>query len=223
MFADASFADRAEAGRRLAVELRRFEGEHPIVLALPRGGVPVGVEIARALGAPLDLIMVRKIGAPRQPELAIAAVVDGGHAEVVVNDEIVRELKVSDSYLKEESARQLDEIERRRRRYFAARERASVTNANVIVVDDGIATGATMQAALRATRRQQPKRLVLATPVAPPDTIERLRPEVDEVVCLDTPRWFAAIGSFYRDFQQVSDEDVVRLLAEAPRPARVGA
>jgi putative phosphoribosyl transferase len=104
MFADAIFADRAEAGRRLAVEVRRFEGEHPIVLALPRGGVPVGAEIARALGAPLDLIMVRKIGAPHQPELAIAAVVDGGHAEVVVNDEIVRELQVSDSYLEEERA-----------------------------------------------------------------------------------------------------------------------
>jgi putative phosphoribosyl transferase len=209
------FVDRAEAGRWLAERLVHLAAERPVVLALPRGGVPVGFEIANALEAPLDLVLVRKIGAPFQPELAVGAVVDGSRAETVVNEEIVRELQIPQSYVAEESARQLAEIERRREFYLAGRTRAPVDGRTAIVVDDGIATGATMQAALRATRRARPKRLVLAAPVAPPETIERLRPEVDEVVCLATPRWFAAIGSFYRDFRQVSDDEVVELLQRA--------
>jgi putative phosphoribosyl transferase len=213
----ALFADRSEAGRRLAERLLCFKDERPVVLALPRGGVPVGFEVAQALDAPLDLVLVRKIGAPFQPELAVGAVVDGGRAETVLNDEIVREFEISESYIAEESARQLEEIERRRDLYLAGRVRVPVEGHTAIVVDDGIATGATMEAALHATRRANPKRLVLATPVAPPDTIARLRPQADEVVCLATPRLFAAIGAFYEDFRQLSDEEVVDLLRRATR------
>jgi putative phosphoribosyl transferase len=209
------FADRTEAGRLLAERLRHLAAEHPVVLALPRGGVPVGLEIARALQAPLDLVLVRKIGAPFQPELALGAVVDGDRPETVLNEEIVRALGVPESYLAEASARQLEEIERRRARYLAGRTRVPVEGRTAIVVDDGIATGATMEAALHATRRAKPRRLVLATPVAPPDTLERLRPETDEVVCLATPEFFPAIGAFYRDFRQVSDDEVVELLRRA--------
>jgi putative phosphoribosyl transferase len=211
----ALFADRSEAGRRLAGRLLRFKDERPVVLALPRGGVPVGFEVARALDAPLDLVLVRKIGAPFQPELAIGAVVDGARAETVLNEEMVREFQIPEDYIAEESARQLKEIERRRELYFAGRTAVPVAGHTAIVVDDGIATGATMEAALHATRRAGPKRLVLATPVAPPDTVERLRPQVDEVICLATPRLFGAIGAFYDDFRQLTDEQVVDLLRRA--------
>ena len=212
------FANRTEAGRALADRLRHLKDQRPVVLALPRGGVPVGSEVANALGAPLDVVLVRKIGAPFQPELAIGAVVDGSRPEAVLNQSLIEECKVPESYLKAETARQLEEIERRRAVYLAARPRAEVAGHTAIVVDDGIATGATMEAALHATRRAGPKRLVLAVPVAPPDTIERLRPEVDEIVCLATPRNLGAIGAFYADFRQLDDEEVIRLL-EAARAA----
>ena len=214
----ALFADRREAGRQLAGHLLPFKDQRPVVLALPRGGVPVGFEIARALDAPLDLVLVRKIGAPFQPELAVGAVVDGGRAETVINQDVVREGQIPESYIAEESARQLEEIERRRSLYLAGTSRAPVEGRTAIVVDDGIATGATMKAALHATRRGGPRHLVLATPVAPPDTIERLRPQADEVVCLATPRLFGAIGAFYEDFRQLSDQEVVDLLRRAARP-----
>ena len=209
------FADRAEAGRRLAERLLRFKDERPVILALPRGGVPVGFEVARALDAPLDLVLVRKIGAPFQPELAVGAVVDGGRAETVINEGMVREFQIPETWVAEESARQLEEIERRRSLYLAGRIRAPLEGRTAIVVDDGIATGATMEAALHATRRARPKRLVLAVPVAPPDTIERLRSQVDEVVCLAMPRALGAIGWFYENFRQLSDEEVVGLLQRA--------
>jgi putative phosphoribosyl transferase len=209
------FADRSEAGRALAQRLLQFKNERPVVLALPRGGVPVGFEVARTLDAPLDLVLVRKIGAPFQPELAVGAVVDGDRPETVLNEEVLREFQIPQSFIAEESARQLAEIERRRKLYLAGRKRAPVEGRTAIVVDDGIATGATMEAALHATRRANPKRLVLATPVAPADTLERLRAQVDEVVCLATPRLFGAIGAFFEDFRQLSDEDVVDLLRRA--------
>jgi putative phosphoribosyl transferase len=210
------FRDRTDAGRRLAAELVRFKGEDPVVLALPRGGVPVGFEIARALGAPMDLVMVRKIGAPMQPELAVGAVVDGTRPETVVNPDVVDALGIPVSYIEQEGARQLAEIERRRGLYLAGRDRIDVAGRTAIVVDDGIATGATVEAALRATRRAGPRRLVLAAPVAPPDTLQRLRPEVDEIVCLATPRFFGAISVYYDDFRQLSDGDVIDLLRRAP-------
>jgi putative phosphoribosyl transferase len=217
------FADRAEAGARLADRLRHFEDERPVVLALPRGGVPVAYEVARALAAPLDLVLVRKIGAPFQPELAIGAVVDGDRPELVVNRELVEDYRIPESYLEKERERQVAEIERRRQLYLAGRPRAPVANRTAIVIDDGIATGATMEAALRATRNAQPRRLVLAVPVAPPDTIERLRPEVDEVVCLMMPAFLGAIGSFYRDFRQLGDDEVIDLLEQAARWVSAGA
>lgn len=206
------FADREEAGRLLASELLRFKDQQPVVLALPRGGVPVAVEVADALHAPLDLILVRKIGAPWQPELAIAAVVDGDRPETVVNQAIVDQFGIGDSYLKEQEARQLAEIERRRQLYLADRPRAGLAGRTAIITDDGIATGATMQAALHAIQRARPKRLVLAVPVAPPDTIERLRREVDEVVCLLRPAAFGAISLFYADFHQITDDEIVGML-----------
>jgi putative phosphoribosyl transferase len=209
------FSDRAEAGRRLAEPLQRFKDEHPVVLALPRGGVPVAYEVAKALEAPLDLVLVRKIGAPFQPELAIGAVVDGERPELVINRDVVDEYRIPESYLESERQRQLEEIERRRQLYLAGRRRAPVRDRTAIVIDDGIATGATMEAALHATRRAGPKRLVLAVPVAPPDTLERLRPEVDEVVCLMVPAFLGAIGSFYRDFRQLDDDEVIELLQQA--------
>ncbi len=209
------FADRTEAGRRLAEKLVRFKAEQPVVLALPRGGVPVGFEVAQALDAPLDVVLVRKIGAPFQTELAVGAVVDGDQPETVLNRDIVEEYQIPERYLAEEGARQLKEIERRRRLYRPGRPRIDVRDRTAIVVDDGIATGATMEAALHATRRAGPKRLVLAVPVAPPDTIERLRPQVDEVECLLVPPYLGAIGMFYKDFRQLSDDEVVALLARA--------
>jgi putative phosphoribosyl transferase len=224
------FADRTEAGRRLADRLSRFRNQQPVVLALPRGGVPVAYEVARALASPLDLVLVRKIGAPHQPELAIGAVVDGERPELVVNRDLMEACGIPASYLESERRRQIEEIERRRERYLAGRRRVPVEGRTAILVDDGIATGATMEAALRATRRGRPRRLVLAVPVAAPDTIERLRPGVDEVVCLLMPAALGAIGSFYRDFRQLDDQEVVRLLERAAQwtsastrtPARSG-
>jgi putative phosphoribosyl transferase len=216
MFASSHvFTDRTEAGRRLAQRLARFRSEQPLVLALPRGGVAVGFEVARSLAAPLDLILVRKIGAPFQPELAIGAVVDGDQAETVLNRDLIEEFQICEPYLKRACAREIEEIERRRRLYGAARPKVEVRERTAIVVDDGIATGATMEAALRATRRAGPRRLVLAVPVAPPDTIERLRPLVDEIECLMTPDHLGAIGMFYADFRQLSDREVVALLQRA--------
>jgi putative phosphoribosyl transferase len=211
------FSDRSEAGRRLAERLVRFKTERPLVLVLPRGGVPVGFEVAVSLDAPLDLILVRKIGAPFQPELAIGAVVDGEHAETVLNRDLVAALQIEEGYVERERAKQLEEIERRRRLYAAGRPRIDTRDRTAIVVDDGIATGATMEAALGAVRRAGPRRLVLAVPVAPPDTIERLRPQVDEVECLLIPDYLGAIGGFYADFRQLSDGEVVALLEQATR------
>jgi putative phosphoribosyl transferase len=185
--------------------------------------VPVAYEVAKALAAPLDLVLVRKIGAPFQPELAIGAVVDGERPELVINRDVVNEYRIPESYLESERRRQLEEIERRRQLYLAGRPRAPIRERTAIVIDDGIATGATMEAALRATRRAGPRRLVLAVPVAPPDTIERLRSEVDEVVCLLVPAFLGAIGSFYRDFRQLEDEEVIELLQRAARWADTAA
>ncbi|HUI28161.1 MAG TPA: phosphoribosyltransferase [Candidatus Kryptonia bacterium] len=213
------FEDRRDAGRRLAVQLQRFKSQRPVVLALPRGGVPVGYEVALALGAPLDVIVVRKLGAPGQPELGIGAIVDGDHPQSVLNEELVQELHVSRGFLEREIASELAEVHRRQTRYRGGRPPLSVAGRTVLVVDDGIATGSSMRAALRGVRRAGPSRLVLAVPVAPPDTIEALRAEVDDIVCLSTPAWFGAVGNFYRDFDQTTDEEVIRLLDAARQRA----
>jgi predicted phosphoribosyltransferase len=213
------FLNRHDAGRQLADALRRFEGCDPVILALPRGGVPVAFEVARALSAPLDLVLVRKIGTPLQPELAAGAVVDGDEMQLVRNEDVIRIAGVSEAWLRAEATRELAEIERRRRLYLGDRTRARITGRTAIVVDDGIATGATTRAALRAVRRRNPKQLVLAVPVAPAETLAELREEVDEIVCLATPEPFGAIGYFYRDFRQLEDDEVRDLLARAERPS----
>ena len=215
MSRDVMFADRREAGRKLAAELARHDLPDPVVLALPRGGVPVGYEVARALGAPLDIIVVRKLGAPGQPELGIGAVVDGDHPLGVLNQDMVESLVVPPEYLEREVTAQLAEIRRRQAAYRGGRAPIPVAGRTAIVVDDGLATGGTMRAALRSVRRAGPARLVLAVPVAPPDALATLAAEVDETVCLATPEYFGAVGYFYRDFAQTSDEEVIRLLASA--------
>lgn len=221
-FASKVFEDRTDAGRQLAAALERFRSARPVVLALPRGGVPVAYEVAKCLDAPLDLVLVRKIGTPWQPELAIAAVVDGGRPETVVMQDIVDKLNITGSYIEKQAAIELEELERRRSCYLAKRPRVDITDRTAIIIDDGLATGATMEAALHATRRAKPKRLVMAVPVAPPDTIDRLRSQVDDVICLHAPALFGAIGLFYREFRQLSDDEVVDLLklAEADEPDR---
>lgn len=214
------FADRAEAGRELARRLSHLAAEDPVVLALPRGGVPVAHEVAKALGAPLDLLMVRKIGAPQQPELALGAVVDGPRSEIVLNEDIVSALGVSDAFIREAAEDELAEIARRRRVYLGDRPHTGIEGRTAIVVDDGIATGASVRAALRAARRQKPKRLVLAVPVAPPDVAAELEEDVDELVCLLTPEPFYAIGLYYADFRQFTDREVTDILDRATASGR---
>ncbi len=211
------FADRTDAGRRLAAAVAHLRDQHPVVLALPRGGVPVGFEVAKALGAPLDVLLVRKIGAPFQPELAAGAVVDGAEPVLVRNEEVIRAYGIEEDWIEAEAARQLVEIERRRRLYCGDRPPVPVRGRTAILVDDGIATGTTVRAALRALARLAPRRRVLAVPVAPPETVARLAREADELVVLEQPEWMAAVGQFYRDFRQTEDAEVVRLLAEAAR------
>jgi putative phosphoribosyl transferase len=209
------FADRHEAGRQLADRLLCFKDQRPAVLALPRGGVPVGFEIAIRLEAPLDVVLVRKIGHPWSPELAIGAVADGERLEAVIDDKFVAELGVPQAYLDAEVARQSREIDHRRRLYFEGRTPIDIRGCTALVVDDGIATGATMRAALRAVRRRSPAKLVLAVPVAPPSALDELRREVDDIICLAKPQEFCAVGQFYADFRPVDDSVVVDLLAAA--------
>lgn len=204
----------------LGARLAALQLANPVVLALPRGGVPVALEVAHALDAPLDLLLVRKIGVPWQPELAVAAVMDGAEPVVVVERHIQAETGVKQEYIEQRAKEELAEIERRRRTYLADRAPVPVAGRTAIVVDDGIATGTTMRAALKGLRRRNPARLVLAVPVAPPDTINELRQEVDDVVCLAQPSFFGAIGYFYRDFHQLSDDEVITLMRQAPLAAR---
>lgn len=211
------FADRRDAGQRLGQHLRELGLADPLVLALPRGGVAVGLEVAQALGAPLDVVLVRKIGAPWHKELAAGAVVDGDQPELVLNNDVVRGYGIDESYLEDETARQLQEIERRRRLYLGGRQRPRITGRTAIVVDDGIATGATVRAALHAVRRAGPRELVLAVPVASPEVLDRLAADADRIVCLHPAPDLMAVGQYYRDFRQVEDEEVVAMLEEAAR------
>ncbi|MDF2689564.1 MAG: phosphoribosyltransferase [Microvirga sp.] len=212
-----SFRDRADAGQQLVPRLMAYAAQNPVVLALPRGGVPVAFEVARALRAPLDLIFVRKIGAPGHAEFGLGAVVDGAHPQVVLNEDALDHVRVPPGYIEEETQRQLKEIERRREHYLAGRRPVDVEGQVTIVVDDGIATGGTVRAALKGLSRARLARLILAVPVAPLDTIDRLRTEADEVICLMTPEPFYAVGEHFDDFRQTSDREVTTLLDEAQR------
>lgn len=209
------FADRQEAGRELAGRLSKLGLSQPIVFALPRGGVPVGAEVAAAFDAPLDLVLVRKIGAPRQPELAVGAVVDGGDVVTVINEGIAAATGADEAYIAREREIQLQEIERRRRIYFGDRSRPDPVGHDAVVVDDGLATGATALAAVRALKQRGAARVIVAVPVAPPDAVDRIGREADSVVSLIVPSYFNSVGAWYEDFHQLGDEEVTYLLEEA--------
>ena len=206
------FRNRTDAGRQLAEKLATYDNRPGVlVLALPRGGVPVGFEVAQALGAPLDVFLVRKLGVPGYEELAMGAVATGGVR--VLNDEIVRGLGISEHEIDAAAARELQELARRQRLYRGDRPLPDIAGRTVILVDDGLATGATMRAAIAAVRQQQPARIVVAVPTASPDTCEALKAEADDVVCAMTPEPFLAVGHWYEDFTQTTDDEVRELLA----------
>lgn len=212
----ASFADRREAGLQLAQEVEAGSFDNPVVLALPRGGVPVAFEVAKALGAPLDVLMVRKIGAPQHEEYGIGALVDGASPQVVIDEAAARMVGATRDYIDMQIARQLAEIERRRALYRTG-PAIPLKGRTAIVVDDGIATGGTVRAALQGLAKVHPSRIVLAVPLAPADVLGDLQKLCDRVICLASPYPFHAVGMHYRNFQQTDDEEVIRLLAEARR------
>jgi putative phosphoribosyl transferase len=215
------FQDRQDAGRQLAQRLTPLgdQSPPPVVLGLPRGGVVVAAEIARELHAPLDVLVVRKLGAPFQPELAIGAVTDGPQPRYILNQDLVSGLGVDDDYLRHEIAQQFEEVKRRQDFYRHGRQAAPIHGRTVIVVDDGIATGATVRAGIAALRQDQPSKIILAVPVAPPETVDILKREVDEVVCLHSPPNFMAVGRFYANFDQTTDEEVIDALDAAAKVA----
>jgi len=210
------FADRADAGRRLAERLTHLVGRDVVVLGLPRGGVPVAAEVAATLHAPLDVLVVRKLGLPWQPELAMGAVAGvAGSLEEVRNEQVIRQAGVGDDALDEVRAREIAELRRRELAYRGDRPAVDVRGRTVVVVDDGLATGSTMRAAVAALRSQSPAAVVVAVPVGSPDTVARLAKEVDELVCVTAPRGFAAVGQVYADFRPTSDDEVRAALSGA--------
>jgi putative phosphoribosyl transferase len=212
------FQNRTDAGRQLSSRLLQFKDRHDvIVLALPRGGVVTGYEIARTLNVPLDVLIVRKLGFPGQPELAVGAVAETG--TIVLNDEIVATGRVADDFLKREIELQKGEIARRVDIYRAGSRLPDLTGITVILVDDGVATGATIKAAISSIKKEGVAKLVVALPVGPPETVEVLRQTVDDIICLETPPGFMAVGRYYLDFDQVSDDEVVNLLRKSAAKA----
>lgn len=207
------FEDRREAGRKLADALikRGYKNEPVVVLGIPRGGIVVADEIAERLSAPLDVIIARKLRAPFQPELGIGAVISGDHL-TIINEEVARAVGATGNYLKQEIASQREEIERRLRFYRGSRPVTEVSGKTVIVVDDGIATGYTFRAALEGLRRSNPRKLIAAAPVAAQDSVDMLSAFADEVICLSTPAYFRAVGAWYRNFDQTSDEEVAAIM-----------
>jgi predicted phosphoribosyltransferase len=217
------FRNRIEAGRKLTVALAGYKDQQPVVLALPRGGVLVAAEVAAALAAPLDLILVRKVGVPFQPELAMGALVDGDVAIVVRNEDVIQHAGIEEADFAAACRSEFAEIERRRRLYLGSRERVEIAGCTAIVIDDGVATGATTRAALRAARLRGPNHLVLAVPVAPTDSLAELRHEADDVICLEHYDAFGALGHYYHDFRQITDNEVIETLERFQRKPRLPA
>jgi len=210
------FQDRQDAGRALAKRLETMDPGSTVVLALPRGGVPVAKEICNAIGAPLDLILVRKIGVPGQRELAVGAIADGPDLSLVINRGVAASCGLSEDDVRALARQEQDELERRRKAYLGSRQRIDLAGKTAIIVDDGIATGATMKAAVKAARSRNAGQVVVAVPVAPKETLEELRSLADHVICLATPEPFWAVGQHYVRFDQVSDEEVTAALAAGP-------
>ena len=215
------FVDRVDAGRRLAERLRHLRGEDVVVLGLPRGGVPVAAEVARALGAPLDVIVVRKLGVPSRPELAMGAVGEDG--VLVVNQRVVRGVPVNEAGFAEVERQERQEVARRARRFRGDRTRLPLAGRTALIVDDGVATGSTARAACRIARAQGAARVVLAAPVCACEVADALGDVIDEAVCLMTPERFFAVGQFYADFRPTSDGEVVELLRRGAHHATSGA
>lgn len=207
-----SFRNRSDAAHRLAERLRAYAGQHPLILAIPRGAAPIGQIIAERLGGELDVALVRKLGAPGNPEFAIGAIDESGWAYL---SEYAAAAGATPAYIAREKAAQLDILRRRRAQYTPIRAPIDPAGRIVIVVDDGLATGATMISALHALKSRQPGKLICAVPVAPPDVIEKVRDYCDEVVCLETPHDFRAVGQFYAEFPQVDDDEVIKILSAA--------
>lgn len=205
-----AFADRQEAGAAVAEALQDLKGENPAVLGIPRGGLPVAAEIAERLGGDLDVVIVRKLRAPQNPELAIGSISEDG--ETFLDERLINRMNVSDDYLEEEKKRQMARIKDRRQRYRDVHEKVSLEDRVVVVTDDGLATGATMRAAVWAARTYDPARLIAAVPVGAEDSVNDLAEHADEVVCVHVPPYFGAVGAFYQRFTQVSDEEVVQIL-----------
>ena len=210
------FDDRADAGRQLATALAALNLDHPVIYALPRGGVPVGVEVAKSLHAQLDLLIVRKIGAPRNPEVALGAIVEGASREVVINENVKRLSGADEAYIAAAVADQREELARRKKAYLGDRPRLDPSGRTVVIVDDGLATGATMKAALIGLKRSNPKRIILALPVAPKLALEEMSDLADDIICLHSATQFHGVGGFYRDFHQMTDAETVALLAQVP-------
>lgn len=210
------FGSREEAGDALARVLARAALINPVILALPRGGVPIGLRCAKAINAPLDLLMVRKIGVPWQPELAAAAVVDGPAHELVLNADVMRACGLTRDDLQPAIDRELAELARRRTTYLAGRHAVNLASRAVVIVDDGIATGATLKAGLQAVKMRKPGSIIIAVPVAPAEAVQELEALVDRVVCLAQPEPLVAIGNHYVDFHPLTDEEVIELLAQSP-------
>lgn len=210
LMGDYMFRDRVDAGRQLAQRLEKFKNSYAVVLAIPRGGVVVGNEVANILNLQLDIVIPRKIGAPGNPELAIGAVAGN---KAIMNEALVRELRVPDSFIEKEIKSQQDEIDRRRKLYLGDKAPINLTGRTVIIVDDGLATGYTALAAINAVKQQQPERIILAVPVSPADTCNRLTGEVDEIICLEIHELFFAVGQFYKSFDQTTDPEVIEILS----------